>query len=420
MKNKCLIFILFSSFNVQAVDVTGLKDFLVKYANESEIIKSELKTKESSLNSLRKSNSTYLPSLNGYVQGSKTDSISDSSNSSSTDFRTQSYLKLTQNLYNGGSDQKTIEASKLDVVKAEQNVNKTYYEVLQTGLSNYFSLLKAKAEIENIKLEIEYNQKSLNELKRNLNNGLARKSQVKTLEVTLANNYVDQNSALNNYFKIKSSILGQSSLDVETFVSKVDLKDLETKTETKFELDLKNRADVQVLKINEEIKQKEIDISKSVKLPKLDLSASYYLSDTSKSNSQKDMYSAQLTLSIPFPFGDEKTVPIENSVNAKAIAQYQTKTLEKNLTVEFEGLKQDYKNAILQVNALKSAYELSEKNAENLKSDFRSGLVSYGEYLTASTTFQQIKRKLDQSKIEKLFLEEKLKLWIHGVEGYLK
>lgn len=421
MKKIIFLLFIFLAKKVPAIEINGLNDFLIKFATESELIKAEIKNKDSAINSFKKSNAAYYPNLNGYVQGSKTDSLeSGNTNTTNNDFRTQSYLKLSQNLYNGGSDQSTIESAQLEIKKSEQKMSNVYYEVLQSGLDNFFKLLKAKAEIENIKLEITNNQKSLRELQRNLSNGLARKSQVKTLEVALANNFVDQNTALNNYEKVKSSIYSQSSLNAEDYVAKVELKLLEDLNESKFAIDLKKRADVNAAIINEAMMQNTIDISKSGKLPKLDLSANYYLSDSSKTNSLKNMYSAQITLSIPFPFGDEKNMPIENSVNSLLTAKYQTKTIEKNLVVEFDGLNLDYKNSIQQVKALKTAYELSEKNAENLQADYRSGLVSYGEYLSAYTTFQQIKRKLDQSKIEKLYLEEKIKLWIHGAEGYLK
>lgn len=420
MKILIIVPLMLFTFNLSAEEIIGLKEFLYKFAAESETIKVEQKTKESAMNTLKKSQSSYFPSLNGFIQGSKTDSVVDKLSASTTDLRTQTYLKLTQNLYNGGSDQNLIESSRLEIQQSNYKISKVYYEVLQTGLTYFFNLLKAKSEIENINLEIANNQKSLKELQRNLSNGLARKSQVKTLEVALANNYVDQNAALNNFAKIKTAILTQANIDAENYVNQVDPKFVEAISEKQFNFNLQSRADLQAAKINEALLQKSIDISKASKLPKLDLSASYYLSDNSKTNSLKNMYSAQLTLSIPMPFGDEKNMPIENNINSLMSAKYQTKNLEKNLEVEYLGLSLDYQNAILQIKALSSAYELAGKNAENLKADFRSGLVSYSEYLNATTTYQQIKRKLDQSKIEKIYLEEKIKLWIDGVEGYTK
>lgn len=401
----------------QVAPTLTLKDFLNAYIKKSKPVESKQSSVESSNEKVIEAKSQFLPSTNLVNSISKTDKLSgDGDKTINTKLRNQAYLKLTQNIYDGARDTSGYQYSKFQLEKSKWDVSDTKYTEVLNGLDLYYGYLKAAADLQNIKQEIETNNKSLQDLKRNLSNGNAKRSQVLSIQATLASNQVDLLEAENTL----RTYLIKINQDLSTNYGSLNL----VRNQSQFDfnpdlLKLEERADVQALRATTESLEQKIDVTNATRLPTLDLSGSYYLSDNSTSASLKDYYAVSLTLNIPFPFGTETRSQIAQARVEHNISLINQRIKEDSLQKEKKILIDNINSFIKRLKALEDAKNIAEENVKYLKKDFQAGLNSYSDYLSASTSYQQIIRKYDNAKIDYELALVKAEIWSGNIEKIL-
>lgn len=411
MKTKIAIFLIVSNFShAKLNNEVSLTNFLNKYLAKSNNIDVANNKVEQASEEHNKTNGSFLPTATFNAQTTKTDTLDSSSQSSTTNYlHTLSYFKVTQNIFNGFKDISTKDLKKINLEKAKKDLSNEKFNQIITGMNYYFNFLKADQKVKDISVEISNNEKSLSEMKRNQRAGMARVSQVKSLETTLASNKIDLLTAQKDLEVVKQSV--KIFLGEDFDISNEVLLDDKNAQIADSDLLIENRPDYKGQLDSEQMAEKQLTAVKSVKLPTLDLSGSYYLTDNAKSSSQKDYYTVGLYLTVPFPFGPEKNSTVNSAVLDVTNAKIATKVKFDTLAVEKKTLINEYNATVDIVIALKDAVKTSEENVSALKRDYASGLSSYTDYLSASMSLEQTKSNYHQQMIQLEFLKYKVKFW---------
>lgn len=377
-----------------------LNQFLTTYLNKSLSIENKKLVSEEISLKVKESKAGLLPSLNIVNATSKTDKI-ENLNKVDNDLRNQTYLKLGQNIFSGFKNVQNIKYYDLQNEKAKFDIKDQKLSDLINGVEFYFSLLKNQKDLENIINEIESNTKSLKELQRNMSNGNARKSQVLSIQTSLANNQIDLQNNKNDFqlLVIKINNFLQTNYEqihvVNTeFSKKFSIEQIEKK------MNLESRPDYNSLKVNAQSLEHKVLLSKSNLLPVVDLSANYYFNDNSKTQSLKNNYSVALSLTLQNPFSIESNSQINQSEIEQNISLINLRQKNQNLSEEKKTILQNINSTIELIKNLEATKKISEENVNYLKKEYNAGLTSYSDLLNASTGYQQTIRKLDQAKLD--------------------
>jgi outer membrane protein TolC len=414
-KNSLLLTcLILGSHSALAIDNITLEEFVAKYLENSYSVDLKKLTNEAGAEKLKQAKSVYYPEADAIISTSKTDKLSGTvSTSTDTNLVTKSYLKITENLFNGLKDRETIEYNKKLLSKYNFDLKTTELSEVLSAVEIYFNYFKAQRDLENIKKEIDFNNKSLVEMRKKMMAGNASRTQVISLQSTIATNEVDLAEAIATLKTIVISATKYVGINLED--KKVDYPVFKYKIEDVANiqslLKTEDRPEILAQKENSSALLHEAQAIKAVRLPTLDLSGSYYLSDNSKYSSTKDYYSVGLTLTIPFPFGDSKSSQINQALIDYNSSLVTEKQKLQDLDKEKDVLIATIVSTSNQMIALKNAVSISEENVRLLKKDYQMGLSSYSDYLTATTSYQQMVRKFDKMAIDFEYLCHKAMLW---------
>lgn len=394
----------------------NLKSFVQKYLDSSLNIAVSDSTKKVSEESLESTRTNYYPTLSLGADYSKANPLDDGFSGGAA----EGSLKLSQNLFNGLRHKNAIASKKVEVSSAQYSLKQKKHDETIAAINLYFSYLIQDKELKHLIDEIKSNESILKEVKRNYSYGNAKKSQVLSLESTIASLNVEKSEAEVSLRKILTAINLKLKTDYQELVLVEENLEKEYKTpQAEAQFDMEKRYDYKLSKSNIEKAQLAIEENRKSYLPTLDLSFAYkvYVNDYAKSRGNEvGDQSVALSFSLPFPWSMDKNAKIESARYNYEIAHFESQLKEQELKKEVEELKLDLIHLSKQLDEVQKTLKLSEESLKIVKKEFVSGLSSYSDYLNSFTSNQKVIRQFDKIKLQ---LNQKImetQLWSHEFE----
>lgn len=416
MKTFFCLFLLFSTGVKANTETLNLKSFVQKYIDSSLNISVSASSKNMIEESLVSSQSNYYPTLSLNADYAKSNPMDDGFSDGTLD----GSIKLTQNLFNGFRHKIDIQSKKVALSSAHYSLKQKKHDETIAAINLYFSYLIQQKELKHLVDEINSNESILKEVRRNFSYGNAKKSQVLSLESTIASLSVEKSEAEVSLKKILNAI----NLKLKTSFQNLTLVEEDLEKEYKYpqieaQFDMEKRYDYKIAKKNIEKASLLIDENRSAYLPSLDLAFAYkvYVNDYSKyrGNEVGDQ-SVALNFSLPFPWSQDKNSKVASARYGYELAHFESLLKEQELRKEVEDLKLDLLHLSKQLEEVQKTLMLSAESLRITKKEFISGLSSYSDYLNSFTANQKVIRQFDRIKLQ---LNQKImetQLWSHEFE----
>lgn len=265
-----------------------------------------------------------------------------------------------------------------------------------TVASAYYGLLSAEKDLEDVKTLLELTAKRVTDIKERVRIGRSRKgdllsAQAQSLtleaEVLSSTHLCDDAREL---FKLTTGLDGTSQLQDDGALPpefKTGLPELLK--------ELDKRPDIQSAKEEHQAADEGVSAAFGTHLPQIDFAANYYLKRSGILENTKWDFGIIATIPI-FNGGVTQATVRENIEIRKAkelTLAYTRRSAEKDLKTSFEG----YRSLLEQNRAYEKAYELADANYKEQNKDYRNGLVTNLDVLTAMNSLQETKRSKDKT-----------------------
>lgn len=309
-------------------------------------------------------------------------------------------LNLTHSLYKGGRDQEAIQASKDAIVVSENLWSQERLMLYQNVIQVYYNYFLSLNDYYNLDLLKKQSLERTNEIRNRVKIGRSRLGEVLQAEAQLAS--VDAQLLSGESLKkenedkffLLTGLPRSSMFDtnlIEVFEDKRTLSDY---------LELaKDRPDL----MNKEIKisqtNHELIIAKKVHFPTLDLTSNYYLN--SRVAPYKNTYwDAGLVLTVPLYEGGVTESKVRENLQKKEEAIFSKRDYQKGIELDLTSKFQTYHRFVDQIKAYDLALSKAKKNYDESIKDYRLGLVSNLDVLSALNLYLDSKRNSEKTKIQ--------------------
>jgi outer membrane protein len=324
-------------------------------------------------------------------------------------------LTLTESLYAGGRDSVNFKAAELEKEVQEFNVASSKNDIYIQVSKNFYALMSANKEVENIKKTIGLTQKRIKELVIRKKIGKSRHIEVLAAEAQLS--------------LLEAQLLaaeGEQSNATNMFVNSTGLpSDTQLNDNGSMPKDIKPLADYlalvgqrpDILGLRSKVKETDflIEAANANNRPSLDLTSNYYPYRYRYLQSNPD-WDAYLVLTIPIYSGGISQARIQQVIEKKSQAelylQQEYRESDRKIQMAYNTLK----SSLQQVKALEKALAATEQNYLEQEKDYRYSLATNLDVLQALNTFQDTKRSLDRTKFLVLSAYAELKAAANQVE----
>ncbi|NER14882.1 TolC family protein [Leptobacterium flavescens] len=295
--------------------------------------------------------------------------------------------------------------SAIKVVKLTEEISKLNDSHLTNEISTQASSLYWQAIFtkESIKVLVENSslaKDQLAQIKKLHEKGLASDLQLQQAEVFYKKTLPTLKNAENQFKKLLNDlkILADIPL-IEDIVLTEDLESIKLNgLINSSESDLETQPQLQVLKKEVEIANKQISIDKKFWYPKLNLAATYNYGAQANNfnfndNSNK-LFFLQLGVSMPIFSGGRNRAKISKAVIEEETARFNLAKTRQNLLNQLQTAENNYNNAIANIQTHKETILLNENEIEIFKKQLSLGVVTTIEFKESRLRLTQSKQEL--------------------------
>lgn len=309
-------------------------------------------------------------------------------------------LNLSQNLFKGGKDGLTLSTQELNIESQKLTKNVEQQTLFKDVVDAYYSHWQNEQDVKNLALLRDQSEKRRNEIRERVRIGRSRKGELLQAESQLATveaNLLNASGLRNESAKKLSSLVGleDHGLKMPEVVEDVKVLDpLES-----FLRKAESRSEIELKKAKLQIADLDVTSSKRNHLPTLDLSSNYYLNKRTGSLRNSD-WDLSLNLSIPLFEGGATSAQVKESVAKKMEAYYGVSDQQRKIESEVKTKYEATQKYVEQLKAGMRAFNLARENYDETLKDYRLGLVTNLDTLSALNTYLDAKRSYDRTKIQ--------------------
>lgn len=305
-------------------------------------------------------------------------------------------LSLSQNVFN--RDVLLAQKTKQDVrLMAGQSTTDTRINLVADVTKAFYDVLATREQVNVTVGDIQRLERSLKDTRHQYDAGVTDKIDYKRATIALNNTraalktYEEVLKAKIEYLKTVAGYPTDRSLDI-----KYDTLQMENEIwiDTIAGPDLNSRIEYQLLQTQKRLTESNLRYSKWSYLPSISLGAAYnfnYLSNT-----MSDLYKinrpnsyVNLTLSLPiFQGGKRKADIAEAELQLKRL-DWDFDALDLGIRTEYQSALANYKGSLSQYQALKENMDLAKEIYDVVNLQYRSGIKTYLEVVTAETDLRQ-------------------------------
>jgi outer membrane protein len=307
-------------------------------------------------------------------------------------------INLSQKLFDGAVFVGLkARSSALDYYK--KNIDLTIEGLTVNVYKTYYSLVVSKTQLELLDANIARAEKFLHDTKVMNDNGFAEKLDVNKAVVQLANLQTSrentETSIVNGYLTLKF-LIGIPASDSVQLTTNFDEAQLKGGIPMDLQYRYEDRYDFQTLQISKQLSEFDVKRYKAVYYPTLSLNGAY---QKNALNNTFDLFSKSSTWYSTSYFGFSLNVPIFSGFSKDAnlkkarvqsnLISDQLENLKQSIDVEVRTARNNFINAISNMDNQKENTSLAESVYDQTKKKYESGLASSTDLTNAQTDLIQ-------------------------------
>lgn len=360
---------------------------------------------------------SVLPNISGvgtyYQQQTPNNELG---NSISPSNQTTAKLTGTQYLFQGLREYATFRQDKLLKSAQEDSKKQALIALFESAAQSYYSVLSAERQVADIRSEMPYYNQWIAELRNRIAIGRSQQQEVLTVQAQVASLQATLETSLLAIQVNREAFAFITGLPEDTvLVDQIDLEKPILNLPDALSV-IPRRPEVTGQVSTRDAAQEGVNIAWEGNLPTLGLTGDYYFTRP-QGYANGINWDFQFTLTVPIFQGGV----IQSQVRAAASQERQAElTLSLNKRTIDQNIRTIYSSAIsdrAQVRALTLAKEVSYKDYEAEKRDYRLGLVANIDVLQALTTFQEAERAMDVAKYTAMYDYARLQAETGKIQG---
>jgi outer membrane protein len=305
---------------------------------------------------------------------------------------------LTQKLFDGAVFVGLkARSSALDYYK--KNIDLTIESLTVNVYKTYYSLVVSKTQLDLLDANIARAAKFLHDTKVMNDNGFAEKLDVNKAVVQLANLQTSRENTetniVNGYLTLKF-LIGIPASDSVQLTTSFDEAQLKGGIPMDLQYRYEDRYDFQTLQISKQLSEFDVKRYKAVYYPTLSLNGAYQknaLNNTydlfSKSSTWYSTSYFGLSLNVPIFSGFSKDANLKKARVQSNLLNDQLENLKQSIDVEVRTARNNFINAISNMDNQKENTTLAESVYDQTKKKYESGLASSTDLTNAQTDLIQ-------------------------------
>lgn len=302
-------------------------------------------------------------------------------------------LMLEQPIYMGGKVRSTYKMASIGKEMAELNIRYNRAVVLTEADEAYWQYLR----VTELVLSAEKYNAVVKELVKNLSDacevGMASRNDLLKAQVKLNETELMLQKARNGETVARMNLCRVIGIDLH---SAVDVRDSLSGEITpgilSSENTLEDRPEYNLLAKEEELKEKQVALTRSDFLPQLGVSASYGYSDGLSLNGQSSgigTFTAMASLSVPIYHWGEGRGKVKALKAEQEMSRLKKEETSQLMLLEIARARYNIEDSFLRVRLTKKSLEQANENLSVSKNQYELGLESLTNYLEAQAQWQK-------------------------------
>lgn len=307
-------------------------------------------------------------------------------------------INLTQKLFDGAVFV-GLKARNVALDYYKKNIDLTIENLTVNVYKTYYSLVISKTQLDLLNANIARAEKFLHDARVMNENGFAEKLDVDKAAVQLANLETSRENTettiTNGYLTLKF-LIGIPATDSVQLSTNFDEAQLKGGIPVDLQYRYEERFDYQYLQISRQLSEFDIKRYQAAYYPTLSLNGSYQknaLDNTfSLFSTNSTWYSTSyvgLSLSVPIFSGFSKDANLKKSRLQSTLINDQIENLKQNIDMEVRVARNNFQNAIKNMDNQKANTTLAESVYNQTKKKYESGLASTTDLTNAQTDLIQ-------------------------------
>lgn len=392
MKNKVILAVLSFIYFTDVKAAISLKESFEAARLNMESIKRAEAAVNQSEELKNRARAAVLPTISGVGSYTKLDPPEAAGNSPFLLTRQYSYaLRLTQPLLRGG----TVSAYQL----AEENILLSKYQrdatevnLYQLVINAYYNLAIAQMDVKNVEQLLKFSRERVKEISERTKIGRSRKGELVEAEAQLHIADSQYQQTLITLQQAERTFEFYTNKKAEEIVLDKNIPEVRTPMSEFIKKSL-TRPDVQAVRQETRVADKQVQVAKGGHYPQLDLNSNYYFDRTGiLATSEWDV---GLAVVIPIFQGGAVQASVREAVEGKRIAELRTsetvRAAERDVMINYQNIQKIQ----VQLKSLKEALKKSEEGYRLNKKDYSYGLVTNLDVLQSLNVFIETKRSYD-------------------------
>jgi outer membrane protein len=338
---------------------------------------------------------TLLPTVQGLGSYLKQDSPSDPIRRNLTPtLQRNARINARQFIFQGGSEYSFLNQTKKNL-SASQELLKAEKQKLYLELSTlYLNTLLRQKELSYTENELVLFGEQVKELSSRVKIGRSRRSDVLVVETAQAQLLARKKAIEQELKAFETQLTSLTQLNIQSGLKEElpfnsELKPLEFYMQSS-----QAQPDLKAAGLLRDASESGIGVARGRHLPTLDVTGNYFLRREGFNDGQWD---ASLNLVVPIFAGGTTQSAVREAASQYRVMEVQYQKLLRERKQSIETLHHNLESSKEEILALQKAKESSEKTYQQLRKDFRFGLVSNLDLVQALKDNQAAKRTYDQT-----------------------
>ncbi len=314
-------------------------------------------------------------------------------------------LNLSQSLYNGGRDSLAIESANTNIEIARNQRQIDRKALLLDVIEAYYTYYLNLNDMSNLELLKKQSKERSDEIRKRVQIGRSRRGEQLQAEAQLASVEAQafNGSGLlhesESLFYLITGLPKEEKPEVQTEAG----MNIQSKSLDEYLTVALNQEDVKNRRLALEQIEREIKVSKSHYLPSLDLTSNYYFDRDGGSAAQRNSdWDIGLQLVFPLYEGGFSQATYRENVERKTTATYELTDYEKAIKIEVTKRYETFRRYNDQIKAFDLALDKGKRSYDEAVKDYRLGLVSNLDVLSALNVYLDNKRNAEKTRIQAL------------------
>jgi outer membrane protein len=307
-------------------------------------------------------------------------------------------LTMTQPLFQGFKEFAGLRQGRYGVDSAVQAKVAAGLTLFQSLTSTFYMIVQLETDLDNLATELDFYQQRIVELNQRIAIGRSQVSDRLTVESSMAtieatrDADLGQLKAAREMFRFYTGFdSGEKIIDTEPLPSALDSMDT-------YVAKVEERPDVKSAKRNVDVAHESIAIAASQHYPQVSFTGDYYF--LRYGLQQNVSWDAMLMLTLPIFEGGLVQSQVSQARSVENQNDYQLGLTRKTADQQIRSFYVTVIYDMVQVKSLTKATQAAEKSFRELTRQYRLGLATNLDVLTALTTFQENQRSLDKMKLQ--------------------